>query len=275
MFRSFLFSFVVLFSVSGFAGIENQFKKNEMDELREGVGIDEKLGDKIDLSLKFKNEQGEDVTLAKYFKSGKPVMLALVYFNCPSLCNFQLNGIVETLKKLAWTTGDQFEFVIASIEPTETPELAKNKKESYMTVYDRKEGAKGWHFLTGSQESITALADQVGFRYKWVESRNEYAHTAATYVLTPEGQISRYLYGIGFTPKTLRLSLVEASNNKIGNAVDRFLLYCFRYDPEKRGYAFYAFNIMRAGAAVSVVALLAFLVPFWIRQRKQRLKENS
>ena len=257
MFRSFLFSFVVLFSVSGFAGIENQFKKNEMDELREGVGIDEKLGDKIDLSLKFKNEQGEDVTLAKYFKSGKPVMLALVYFNCPSLCNFQLNGIVETLKKLAWTTGDQFEFVIASIEPTETPELAKNKKESYMTVYDRKEGAKGWHFLTGSQESITALADQVGFRYKWVESRNEYAHTAATYVLT------------------LRLSLVEASNNKIGNAVDRFLLYCFRYDPEKRGYAFYAFNIMRAGAAVSVVALLAFLVPFWIRQRKQRLKENS
>ena len=246
-----------------------------MDELRDGVGIDEKLGDKIDLNLKFKNEQGEEVSLGSYFQSGKPVMLALVYFNCPSLCNFQLNGIVETLKKLEWTTGNEFEFVIASIEPTETPDLAKSKKESYMTVYDRKEGAKGWHFLTGSQESITALADQVGFRYKWVESRNEYAHTAATYVLTPEGKISRYLYGIGFTPKTLRLSLVEASNNKIGNAVDRFLLYCFRYDPEKRGYAFYAFNIMRAGAAVSVVALLAFLVPFWIRQRKQRLKENS
>lgn len=275
MFKSFLFTFLVLFSVSSFAGIENQFKKNEMDELRDGVGIDEKLGDKIDLNLKFKNEQGEEVSLGSYFQSGKPVMLALVYFNCPSLCNFQLNGIVETLKKLEWTTGNQFEFVIASIEPTETPDLAKSKKESYMTVYDRKEGAKGWHFLTGSQESITALADQVGFRYKWVESRNEYAHTAATYVLTPEGKISRYLYGIGFTPKTLRLSLVEASNNKIGNAVDRFLLYCFRYDPEKRGYAFYAFNIMRAGAAVSVVALLAFLVPFWIRQRKQRLKENS
>lgn len=275
MFKSFLFTFLVLFSVSSFAGIENQFKKNEMDELRDGVGIDEKLGDKIDLNLKFKNEQGEEISLGSYFQSGKPVMLALVYFNCPSLCNFQLNGIVETLKKLEWTTGNQFEFVIASIEPTETPDLAKSKKESYMTVYDRKEGAKGWHFLTGSQESITALADQVGFRYKWVESRNEYAHTAATYVLTPEGKISRYLYGIGFTPKTLRLSLVEASNNKIGNAVDRFLLYCFRYDPEKRGYAFYAFNIMRAGAAVSVVALLAFLVPFWIRQRKQRLKENS
>lgn len=275
MFRSFAFSFLVLFSLSSFAGIENQFKKNEMNELREGVGIDEKLGDKIDLNLKFKNEQGEDVTLAKYFESGKPVLLALVYFNCPSLCNFQLNGIVETLKKLEWSTGNQFEFVIASIEPTETPELAKKKKESYMTVYDRPEAAKGWHFLTASQDSITALADQVGFRYKWVESRNEYAHTAATYVLTPEGKISRYLYGIGFTPKTLRLSLVEASNNKIGNAVDRFLLYCFRYDPEKRGYAFYAFNIMRAGAAVSVVALLAFLVPFWIRQRKQRLKENS
>ncbi|MEE6249281.1 MAG: SCO family protein [Bdellovibrionota bacterium] len=275
MFKSFLFTLLVLFSVSSFAGIENQFKKNEMDELRDGVGIDEKLGDKIDLNLKFKNEQGEEISLGSYFQSGKPVMLALVYFNCPSLCNFQLNGIVETLKKLEWTTGNEFEFVIASIEPTETPDLAKSKKESYMTVYDRKEGAKGWHFLTGSQESITALADQVGFRYKWVESRNEYAHTAATYVLTPEGKISRYLYGIGFTPKTLRLSLVEASNNKIGNAVDRFLLYCFRYDPEKRGYAFYAFNIMRAGAAVSVVALLAFLVPFWIRQRKQRLKENS
>lgn len=257
------------------ANPQSQFKKNEMQELREGVGIEEKLGQDIDLDLNFVNEKGESVGLRDYFAKSKPVMLALIYYNCPSLCNFQLNGIVDTLKELEWTTGQQFEFVVVSIEPTEGPELAAQKKQAYLELYQRPEAAKGWHFLTGSAEAIAKLADQVGFRYKWVESRKEYAHTAATYILTPEGKISRYLYGIGFSASTLRLSLVEASDGKVGSAVDKFLLYCFRYDPEKRGYAFYAFNVMRAGAATAVLVLLAFLVPFWLRQRKQGVKENS
>ena len=274
--RLFPLLLIITFAFSALhASPSNQFKKNEMNELREGIGIDEKLGDKVDANLEFKNEKGESVKLGDYFSKGKPVMLAMIYFNCPSLCNFQLNGIVDTLKNLEWTTGEKFEFVVVSIEPTETPELAAKKKKAYLKAYGRDAGAEGWHFLTGKQEAITKLADQVGFRYKWVESRKEYAHTAATYIITPDHQISRYLYGIGFTPKTLRLSLVEASNGKIGNAVDKFLLYCFQYDPEKRGYAFYAFNIMRAGAGAAVLVLLAFLVPFWLRQRKQRLKENN
>lgn len=271
-----LLAFLSFLSAQGLkADASNGFKQNEMNTLREGIGIVEHLGESVDLSLEFNDETGESVTLGKYFKQGKPVLMALIYFNCPSLCNFQLNGVTDTLKELEWSTGDQFELVVVSIEPTETPELAAKKKQSYLDLYGREGAGKGWHFLTGKQENITKLAEQVGFKYKWVESRKEYAHTAASYVLTPKGEISRYLYGIGFTPKTLRLSLVEASANKIGTAVDKFLLYCFRYDPEKRGYAFYAFNIMRAGAGLAVVILAAFLVPFWIRQRKQQLKEKA
>jgi protein SCO1/2 len=271
-----LLAVIMVFSHQGLrADSSNQFKENEMEKLREGVGIVEHLGESIDLNLEFQNEKGETVPLSTYFQSGKPVLLAMIYFNCPSLCNFQLNGVTETLKQMEWTTGEKYEFVVVSIEPTETPKLAAEKKKAYLELYDRKQGADGWHFLTGKQEAITKLADQVGFKYKWVESRKEYAHTAASYVITPQGKISRYLYGISFTAKTLRLSLVEASNGKIGNAVDKFLLYCFRYDPEKRGYAFYAFNIMRAGAGMAVVILAAFLVPFWIRQRKQQLKEKA
>lgn len=271
-----LLAVIMVFSHQGLrADSSNQFKENEMEKLREGVGIIEHLGDQIDLNLEFQNEKGETVPLSTYFQSGKPVLLAMIYFNCPSLCNFQLNGVTETLKQMEWTTGEKYEFVVVSIEPTETPELAAEKKKAYLELYDRKNGADGWHFLTGKQEAITKLANQVGFMYKWVESRKEYAHTAASYVITPQGKISRYLYGISFTAKTLRLSLVEASSGKIGNAVDKFLLYCFRYDPEKRGYAFYAFNIMRAGAGMAVVILAAFLIPFWIRQRKQQLKEKA
>lgn len=257
------------------AAADTNFTENEMEKLREGIGIDEHLGESVDLNLEFNNEKGEAVPLSTYFQSGKPVLLAMIYFNCPSLCNFQLNGVTETLKDLEWTTGEKFEFVVVSIEPKETPEMAIKKKQAYLDLYGREDGAKGWHFLTGKQENITKLAKQVGFKYKWVETRKEYAHTAASYVITPEGKISRYLYGIAFTPKTLRLSLVEASEGKIGTAMDKFLLYCFRYDPEKRGYAFYAFNIMRAGAGLAVVILAAFLVPYWIRQRKQQLKEKA
>lgn len=271
-----LLAVIMLFSTHGLrAAADNNFTENEMEKLREGVGIVEHLGESVDLNLEFKNEKGETLPLSTYFQSGKPVLMAMIYFNCPSLCNFQLNGVTETLKELEWTTGEKFEFVVVSIEPKETPEMAIKKKKAYLDLYSREAGAKGWHFLTGKAENITKLAKQVGFQYKWVESRKEYAHTAASYVITPKGQISRYLYGIAFTAKTLRLSLVEASEGKIGTAVDRFLLYCFRYDPEKRGYAFYAFNIMRAGAGVAVVLIAIFLIPFWIRQRKQQLKEKA
>ncbi|MFK8137915.1 MAG: SCO family protein [Bdellovibrionales bacterium] len=265
------------FSVSTLSA--NSFLKpeetsNKKPEVLTDVGVTEHLGQNIDLNLEFKDHNGETVQLGKYFK-GKPVMLALIYYNCPSLCNFQLNGVTDTMKEMKWSAGKEYEAVFISFEPKETPELAKKKRDSYLELYGR-EGAKdSFHFLTGSQENITKIASQVGFGYKWVEEQKEYAHAAATYILSPGGKITRYLYGIAFTAATLRLSLVEAAEGKVGSIADQLLLYCFKYDPSRRGYAFYAFNIMRAGAGVTVIILAAFLIPFWIRQRKVKQKENA
>lgn len=252
--------------------LEPEKVENKVDKSLEGVGVVEQLGKNVDLNLEFKNEAGETVNLGKYFSTKKPVLLSMIYYTCPSLCNFQLNGLTEVMKQLEWLPGKEYEVVQVSIEPKETPELAQQKKNAYVDLFGKPEVAKGWHFLTGSQENITALAKQVGFQYKWVEETKEYAHSAASYVITPEGKISRYLYGIGFAPKTLRLSLVEASNGTIGTTLDQFILFCFQYDPKKRGYALYAFNIMRAAAGITVLLLGAFLFVFYRRQ-KFKLKE--
>jgi protein SCO1 len=244
---------------------------NEAREDLKDIGIEEKLGQSIDLNMKFRNEEGEEVSLQSFFSKGKPVLLTLVYYNCPSLCNFHLNGLNDVFKKVDnWTIGKEFDVISISIDPKETPELAKNKKVNYIEAYGKQEAAKGWHFLTGSQENITKVADQVGFKYKWVEETGEFAHTAAAYVITPEGKISRYLYGIGFSPDVLRLSMVEASNGTIGTIVDKFVLYCFQYDPNKKTYAFYAYNVMRAGAGASALILSMFLGMFWLRNHRRK-----
>lgn len=258
------------FANSGGHSFLDKGVSNETPEDLKDIGIDEHLGEQFDLSLTFKNEDGQEVPLQTYFKKGKPVLITLIYFNCPSLCNFHLNGLTEVFKQVdGWTIGDQFDVISISIDPKEGSELAKNKKESYIESYGKKEAASGWHFLTGSQENITKIAQQVGFKYKWVESTGEFAHTAVAYIITPEGKISRYLYGIGFSPKVLRLSMIEASNGTIGTIVDKFVLYCFQYDPNKKNYAFYAYNAMRAGAGVSAIILLSFLGVFWLRNRRK------
>lgn len=241
------------------------------DELK-AAGITEKLGDQVAIEdLRFWDEEGRSVPLSHYFSKGKPVALVLAYYQCPSLCTMVLNGTTDALKKVDWLAGDKFEVVTVSINHRENHELAARKKAVYVKELARAGAEKGWHFLTGEEAQIKKLADQVGFGYRWDSRDNQYAHSAAMIVLTPEGKISRYLYGIEYKPKDLKLALLEASNGMIGTVIDRFLLFCYRYDPKTRGYSLVLTKVMQAGSAGSVVVFGSYLAVFWRRQRKQKL----
>ncbi|MFZ9594924.1 MAG: SCO family protein [Bdellovibrionia bacterium] len=237
-------------------------------ELKE-VGITERLGETVSISeLSFKDEAGKDVKLSQYFQQGHPVLLNLVYYECPNLCNFVLNGLVKSLKTLDWTPGVNFEIVTVSIDPKEAPSLAEKKKAAYMKEYGRTEAAPGWHFLTGEEPNIKKLAEQVGFGYKYDTREKQYAHSAGIFALTPTGKISRILYGIEFKSTELKLALLEASNGQVGTVIDRFLLFCYRYDPNSRKYSLYLTQVMQAACAVTVIIFGAYLTLFWRRQRK-------
>lgn len=238
------------------------------------VGITEKLGDQLDLSLPFQNEKGETVTLGSFFDGKRPVLLSIVYYNCPGLCNFHLNGVADVLKNMDWQLGREFDMVVVSMDHTETPDLAAKKKANYIETLGRPEMEKGWHFLVGSEDSVKKLTSQLGFGFGWDEVSKQWAHSAAIHVLTPAGVISRYLYGIQFDPKTVRLSLVEASHGLLGTVIDKLVLTCFQYNPDTRGYAFYAYNIVRYGAGAVAVVLLAFLVPIWWRERRRSFSKG-
>ena len=242
---------------------------NETPKELEGIGIEEHRGEKIDLTLKFRNEQGEVVPLASFFEHGKPVLLSLAYYECPSLCNYHLNGLNDAFKQLKAPLGKEFHHVVVSIEPKETPAVASAKKANYVKANGKPESAEGWHFLTGEEKEIFALAKQVGFKFRWDEETKQYAHASAAIVLTPDGTISRYLNGVTFDPKTLRLSMVEASNGKVGTVIDKLTLFCFHFDPKASKYTLYASNIMRGGGAVTVLALVCFMAPFWFRKREE------
>lgn len=239
----------------------------------EGIGITDRLDQQVPLDLEFVDEDGRSVTLGQYFEPGRPVLLTLVYYRCPMLCTLVLDGMVDALRPLDWLPGREFEIVTVSIDPTERPPLARSKKQGYVSSYGKPEAAAGWHFLTGSAPAVAALADAVGFRYKKVEETGEFAHPAALFILTPEGRLSRYLTGVMHEPKTLRLSLVEASEGKIGGAVDRFLLYCYRYNAEEGRYAPVALRIMRLGGLLTVLILGAVLLAFWTREIKRRKRQ--
>ncbi len=242
---------------------------NEVPDQLADVTISPKLGDKIDLDAKFVDHAGREVTLREYTKDGKPLLLSLAYYSCPSLCNFHLNGLNDSFKKMKAPLGSEFNLVVVSFDPKETPVVAAAKRESYIKEYGRPEGADGWHFLTGTGEASAALAKAVGFTYRWDEQQKQYAHASAAYAIAPDGTITRYLFGIVFDPKTVRLSMLEASKGKVGTVIDKLILYCFHYDPKENRYTLAAFNIMRAGGVLIMLVLGAFLVPFWIRARKE------
>lgn len=234
--------------------------------LLKGVGMDQKLNAPVPLNLPFKNESGRPVTLQEYFH-GKPVVLALVYYACPMLCNMELNGLLHSLKGISLNPGDDFEVVTVSFDPRETPQLAAAKKQKYAAEYGRPAAARGWHFLTGPETSSRALADAVGFHYAYDKAQDQYAHASGIIVLTPEARVSRYFFGITYPSRDLRLGLVEASNNQIGTPADQILLFCFHYDPTKGKYGFVIINVLRAFALLTLAALGALI--FFLTRRSR------
>jgi protein SCO1 len=238
----------------------------------EGVGITELPGARIPLDLEFLDEAGTRVRLGDYFAKGRPVILTLNYYRCPMLCGLMLNGLLDGLRDLAWQPGEQFEIVTVSIDPSETPTLARLKKESFMEALGRPGVAAGWHFLVGQPESITPLAEAVGFKYRYDEERKQYVHAAGLFVATPDGRVARYLYGVMYDGRTLRLALSEAAEGTIGTSVDRILLYCFHYDANQGRYVVAATNVMRLGGAATVLILGVWLVAWW---RRSAGREND
>jgi len=253
-----------------FAGAAAQDRIEPVPKQLERVGVEEKLDAALPLSLLFKDEEGRDVTLGSYFRPGHPVVLTLNYYRCPMLCTLVLNGLVEGMKGLAWTPGDEFTVVTVSIDPRETSALARAKKLSYLEDFGRPSAEAGWHFLTGSQASIDALTNAVGFSYEYDKETDQYGHAAVIMLATPEGRVGRYLYGVVFEPSTLKLGLLEASKGKIGSTWERFILYCFHYDANQGRYALAARSIMRVGGALAVLVLGFAVGGFWLRERKLR-----
>jgi protein SCO1/2 len=223
-------------------------------DLLKDVGIDQKLNASVPLDLTFRDENGQTATLRQYF-DGKPVVLSLVYYNCPMLCTQVLNGLERSLKDVPMDIGDQFNVVTVSIDPTERPVLASAKRALYTGLYGRPGATIGWHFLTGDEAQIKQLANAVGFRYAYDPESKQFAHASAIMMLTPQGKISRYLYGIQYSSRDLRLGLVEASEGKIGTPVDQILLFCYHYDPATGKYSLLISRILKAAAAFTVLVI--------------------
>jgi len=234
--------------------------------LRE-VGIDQKLSAPLPLALSFQDEAGQTIQLRQYFGE-KPVILAFVYYECPMLCTQVLNGLLESLRTLSFDVGKEFDVVTVSFDPSETPKLAAEKKTSYLKQYERAGAEHGWHFLTGDSAAIRQLTSAVGFRYKYDAVTDQFAHASGIMVITPEGKIARYFYGIEYPARDLRLALVEASENKIGSLVDQVLLYCFHYDPSIGKYGLVIMNVLRLAGVATVMALGTFMIVMFRRDRK-------
>jgi protein SCO1/2 len=242
------------------------------EALRE-VGFDQKLGETLPLDATFRDESGASVTLADYFDGDKPVVLSLVYYECPMLCSMVLNGMVRSLRVLKFDIGDEFDMLTISIDPEETPELARAKQESYTGLYKREGAEAGWHFLTGEQSQIQRVADAIGFRYTYDPQTDEFAHAAGVVVLTPDGVISRYFYGVDFPPRDLRLGLVEATDGGVGNVIDQALLFCYRYDPESGTYSAVVINILKIAAILTLVGVA--LLFYFMRRRSTPMPMTS
>ena len=237
---------------------ERSTAANQKPGILQNIGIDQKIGQQLPLDLMFKDETGRDVRLGEYFGK-RPVVLALAYYDCPMLCTQVLNGMTGALKTLSLDAGTDFDVVVVSIDPQDSFRVAALKKRNYVEHYGRPQTAAGWHFLTGAESSIKPLASAIGFRYAYDYNLKQYAHGAAIYVVTPKGVVARYLMGIDFAPRDLRLSLVEASNNVLGTISDKVLLLCYHYDPATGQYGAATLNAVRVGFIATVAGFLTFL----------------
>ncbi len=230
----------------------------------QGIGIEQKLNAQVPLDTEFADQDGHTVRLGSYFDRG-PVLLALVYYTCPMLCSQILQGVASGLKPLSLEPGRDFNVVAISIDPRDTPATAREKRDEYARWYSRKAGTRGWNFLTGTDKSIHAVTEAVGFHYQWDQSTKMFIHASGVMVLTPEGKVARYFYGVEYQPKDLKLGLIEASHRTIGSPVDAVLLFCYHYDPSMGKYSAAVFNLLRAAAALVLVILATALTLLWRR----------
>ncbi|PYQ05574.1 MAG: SCO family protein [Acidobacteria bacterium] len=238
----------------------------ERPTLLRDVGYDQRLGEQVPLDLVFRDEVGRLIPLRSLFR-GRAMVLSLVYYQCPMLCTLTLNGLASALSVLTFDVGKEFDVVTVSFEPKETAPLAAAKKKAHLERYPRPGAAEGWHFLTGDAPAIAALTRAVGFRYVWDAETRQYAHPAGLVVLTPDGRIARYMYGVEYAPRDLRLALVEASQRRIGNPVDTVLLYCYQYDPARGRYAASVLRLVRLGGILTVLGLASFVLVSLRRER--------
>ena len=247
---------------------------NGLPDALQKIGIEQKLGEQLPMETELKDEDGKTVKLGDFFTKGKPVILAFVYYECPMLCNEVLNGLTGSLKGLSFEAGKEFDVVAVSfdVRENEKPDLAGNKKLAYMERYGRPGTEKGWHFLTGNQESIDKLTKTAGFSYQWDEKSNQFAHAGGIMIVTPEGKLARYFYGIDYAPKDLKFSLMESADNKVGNVAEKLFLYCYHYDPATGKYGLAVLRVMRLGGIATLLILGISLVIFW---RRDKIKKED
>ena len=263
--KSFLLAAIVLLTATAWGQGMSQGMMSPPASVRPpyltNVGIEQHLDTQVPADLAFVDDAGHQVKLGDYFGK-KPLILNLVYYNCPMLCGEALAGLSTSMKLVKFDIGSEFEVVTVSFNPRETTQLAAEKKKEYLKRYGRPGAENGWHFLTGSADSINALTKAVGFQYQYDPGKNQYAHATAIMVLTPQGRISRYFYGVEFPPKDLRMGLVEASLGKIGNAVDQVLLYCYHYDPATGKYGAIVSNMLKLGGGLTILLLGGMILVF-------------
>ncbi|MFY9743589.1 MAG: SCO family protein [Candidatus Sulfotelmatobacter sp.] len=247
---------------------------NERPPLLQNVGIEQHLDTQVPPDLTFVDDTGKTVKLGDYF-GRKPLILNLVYFNCTMLCGEELAGLASAMRLIKFDVGNEFDVITVSFDPRETPAMAAAKKKDYVQRYGRANAASGWHFLTGQADSINALTKAAGFQYQYDPKTNQYAHATAIMILTPQGHISRYLYGVDFPPKDLRMGLVEASAAKIGNPVDAVLLYCYHYNPATGKYGAVIGNILRLAGAATILILGGMILILWRLDRSATRKAEE
>ena len=266
--------FVLLIVASLFFASTNQViaQSGSLPSSLNGVGLEEKLGEIIPLSTLFLDEQGQSVLLSEFFDGEIPVILNFVYHDCPMLCSIVLESFTETIKQIPWTPGDEFKVLTISFSSIETPEMASAVKERIILKLGKPDAAAGWHFLTGSQESIDALTASVGFQFKWIESTQEFAHPSALIFMSGEGLITRYINGINYPSADVRRAIVEASQGQVGSPLDQVLLYCYRYDPDSNSYVLHATNLMKIGGLFTLLIMGLGMFIFW---RRERHKQNA
>ena len=265
---NFRFSAAMLLAFTGISAVSAGAQQATTPAILSKVGITQNLSAQIPPGLVFRDETGKSVRIGDYFGQ-KPIVLSLVYFDCPALCTEVLNGELRTMKAISLDLGKDFEAVTVSFEPKDTPALAKAKRDVYTGQYGRPEAADHWHFLTGEQQSIDALTNIAGFHYAYDSAIRQYAHAAAILVLTPGGRIDRYFYGVIYPARDVRLGLVEASEGKIGTLTDHALLYCYQYDPMTGKYGVMVMNVLRAAGGLTVLILGIFMTLMFLRERKR------